>query len=175
MSMRIVLVMGVPAFAGAFVGGFGSGRVPDSLLILLAGLLVFWQGIELVGRARTQSRGAPSNDLGDSASLPAATGIFSRNRVLAEAGVGLAVGLLGGAVGLILGSIRLPALIRILRVEPSHSGGHQPFHRLHHGLGGLGRPRGPGPGGLSTAGAHGRRRNGGKLLRRQAPAPGESA
>ena len=31
---------------------------------------------------------------------------------------GLAIGALGGAVGLILGSLRLPALIRVLRMDP---------------------------------------------------------
>ena len=28
-SKQIVLVMGIPAFIGAFIGGFGSGRVPE--------------------------------------------------------------------------------------------------------------------------------------------------
>ena len=44
-----------------------------------------------------------------------------------EGGVGLSVGLLGGAVGLILGSIRLPALIRILRVDPRIAAGTNLF------------------------------------------------
>ena len=37
------------------------------------------------------------------------------------------MGLLGGAVGLILGSIRLPALIRILRVDPRIAAGTNLF------------------------------------------------
>ena len=47
--------------------------------------------------------------------------------MLLEGGVGLGVGLLGGAVGLILGSIRLPALIRILRVDPRIAAGTNLF------------------------------------------------
>ena len=39
----------------------------------------------------------------------------------------MAVGLLGGAVGLILGSIRLPALIRILKVDPRIAAGTNLF------------------------------------------------
>ena len=39
----------------------------------------------------------------------------------------MAVGLLGGAVGLILGSVRLPALIRILRVDPRVAAGTNLF------------------------------------------------
>jgi hypothetical protein len=37
--------------------------------------------------------------------------------------VGLAVGLLGGAVGLILGTVRLPALIKILKIDPRIAAG----------------------------------------------------
>jgi len=37
--------------------------------------------------------------------------------------IGLAIGLLGGAVGLILGSLRLPALITILRINPRVAAG----------------------------------------------------
>ena len=52
---------------------------------------------------------------------------FTGGRMALQAGVGLAVGLLGGAVGLILGSIRLPALIRILRVDPRIAAGTNLF------------------------------------------------
>ena len=121
---RIVLVMGVPAFVGAFIGGFGSGRVPDSILLFLAGLLVLWQGVELIARLLPQAGDSGQMSGGTStASNATRGGHYTRNRTLLEAGVGLAVGLLGGAVGLILGSIRLPALIRILRMDPRIAAG----------------------------------------------------
>ena len=122
-NMKIVLVMGVPAVAGAFIGGFGSGWVSESLLILLVGLLVIWQGIELVARVRLLSRGSGNHGADSTASLVGSQGTYTSNRVLLEGGVGLGVGLLGGAVGLILGSIRLPALLRILRVDPRVAAG----------------------------------------------------
>ena len=124
---RIVLVMGVPAFVGAFIGGFGSERAPESLLILLAGLLVLWQGVELIARAPRQSQGNPVRDDGATKISASPSGIFTANRMVAEGGIGLGVGLLGGAVGLILGSIRLPALIRILRVDPPVAAGTNLF------------------------------------------------
>ena len=112
-NWRIVLVMGVPAFVGAFIGGFSSDAVPEGLLLFLAGLLVAWQGIEFLilveGRRRSKTESA--HLFGDD--LEGAPGLFSRNRMAAEGAIGFGVGLLGGAVGLILGSIRLPALIRI--------------------------------------------------------------
>ena len=126
-SKRIVLVMGIPAFVGAFIGGFGSGRVPESVLLLLAGMLVFWQGIELITRVRLRPLAGQGSVSSHADSQATQTGQFSRNRMVLEGGVGLGVGLLGGAVGLILGSIRLPALIRILQVDPRIAAGTNLF------------------------------------------------
>ena len=125
-NMRIVLVMGVPASVGAFVGAFGSDRVPEALLVVLAGLLVFWQGLELVARARRNGTG-PGHQWRDSESHRGTSAIWSAKRLAVEGGIGLAVGLLGGAVGLILGSLRLPALIRILRMDPRIAAGTNLF------------------------------------------------
>ena len=126
-NLRIVLVMGVPAFIGAFVGGFLSDDAPKGLLILLAGLLVFWQGVEFLIMARERSKeDAPDTNL-FGGELSGSAGTFTPGRMSAEAGIGLGVGLLGGAVGLILGSIRLPALIRILRVDPRIAAGTNLF------------------------------------------------
>ncbi len=121
-NLKIVLIMGVPAFVGAFIGGFGSRWAPEALLVSLAGLLVFWQGVEFLIRVvpRGGSGSARENPWGG-------TPAFTGNRMALEAGIGLAVGLLGGAVGLILGSIRLPALIRILRVDPRIAAGTNLF------------------------------------------------
>lgn len=120
-NYRLVAIMGAPAFVGAFIGGFSGGRLPETLLLLLAGLLVLWQGIELrmlagglLGRAATQTEGDRVSPVGT-------------QRLILGGAVGLGVGLLGGAVGLILGSIRLPVLIRVLRVDPRIAAGTNLF------------------------------------------------
>ena len=123
-DMRIVLVMGVPTFAGAFIGGFGSARVPEYVLVLLAGLFVLWQGIELIRLAGARSRANQAHVFNQSARLSSE---FGAGRVMIEGGIGLGVSLLGGAVGLILGTIRLPAMIRILRVHPPIAAGTNLF------------------------------------------------
>jgi uncharacterized membrane protein YfcA len=110
-NFRLVLIMGGPAFAGAFIGGFLGGRVSETILLSAAGLLVLWQGIELRMRGRAV---AAADDFVTE---------YSGKRMFLGGGMGLAVGLLGGAVGLILGSIRLPALIRILKVDPRIAAG----------------------------------------------------
>ena len=111
---RILLIMGAPAFVGVFIGGFMSDRISETLLVFLAGLLVFWQGVEFLDRAYRRSKSgddAPTSDA------------FTRRRVALTGVIGFAVGLLGGAVGLILGSIRLPTLIRVLRADPRIAAG----------------------------------------------------
>ena len=126
-NMRIVLIMGVPAFIGAFIGGFLADAAPKGLLILLAGLLVFWQGVEFLIMARERKREGVTDTNLFGGELSGSEGTFTPGRMSAEAGIGLGVGLLGGAVGLILGSIRLPALIRILRVDPRIAAGTNLF------------------------------------------------
>ncbi len=125
-NLRIVLVMGVPACIGALIGGFMSDAAPTGLLIALAGLLVFWQGVEFLIMVRERSKSGDDQAL-FGGELSGSAGMFTPGRVSAEAGIGLGVGLLGGAVGLILGSIRLPALIRILRVDPRIAAGTNLF------------------------------------------------
>ena len=169
-NLRIVLVMGIPAFVGAFIGGFGSRWAPEALLLSLAGLLVFWQGIEFLIRVIPSGGGGSGSGRQN---LWGQTPAFTRNRMALEAGIGLAVGLLGGAVGLILGSIRLPALIRILRVDPRIAAGTNLFIGFVMGVGGLDRPPGPGTCELSLAGYDGGERNGWELLRGKAHRAGK--
>ena len=110
-NCRLVLIMGGPAFVGAFIGGFMGGKVSETILLSAAGFLVLWQGVELRMRGRTV---AAADDFVTN---------YSGQRMVLGGGMGLAVGLLGGAVGLILGSIRLPALIRVLKVDPRIAAG----------------------------------------------------
>jgi len=120
-DLRVVAVQGIPAVLGAFLGGFASGVAPEALLIALAGVLVVWQGVELLLRAW---RERPRESLGGSHTHRASRGErWSAGRITVEAVVGFAIGLLGGAVGLILGSLRLPALITILGIDPRVAAG----------------------------------------------------
>jgi hypothetical protein len=115
---RVVAVQGIPAVAGAFIGGFTGGWAPEALLIGLAGILVVWQGVELLLRARRDQPKAVASAAARSPSRG-----WTPGRIAAEALVGFAIGLLGGAVGLILGSLRLPALITILGIDPRVAAG----------------------------------------------------
>ena len=117
-DLRIVMVVGFPSLAGGFVGGFTSGWAPESILILAVGILVFWQGVELIARARANRSAGMGGVESLAERLAGANGAVGSGRLMTGAGIGVAIGVLGGAVGLILGSIRLPALVRVLWVRP---------------------------------------------------------
>ena len=124
-DLRVVLVMGLPSFAGAFLGGFYASRAPEGLLVLAVGALVFWQGIELASKARAAD-GADKSDSVMADALATGTERRRNNPALAAA-IGLVIGTIGGAVGLILGSLRLPALIRVLGLGPRVAAGTNMF------------------------------------------------
>ena len=99
-SWRIVAWMAPPSIAGAFAGGFYAHALPGRLLLAAIAVVLAWNGLDLL----FQLRGAPA----------------SRRPRLAAALSGGLIGLLGGAVGLILGTLRMPALIRSVGL-PAHT------------------------------------------------------
>ncbi|MGH3015680.1 MAG: sulfite exporter TauE/SafE family protein [Gaiellaceae bacterium] len=91
-SWRIVAWMTPPSVVGAFVGGFFAHALPSRLLLAGIAVVLAWNGLDLL----LELRAAPDS---------------RRPRLAAVVSGGL-IGLLGGAVGLILGTLRIPALLR---------------------------------------------------------------
>jgi uncharacterized membrane protein YfcA len=89
---RVVLWMAPPSIAGALVGGYFGHLVPTRALLGGIAAVLAWNGLDLLLALRS----APE----------------SRHPRAAAAVAGALIGLLGGAVGLILGTLRLPALMR---------------------------------------------------------------
>jgi uncharacterized membrane protein YfcA len=101
---RLVAWMLPPSVVGAVAGGLVSGTLPSHVLLAVIGgaLLVF--GLDLMRPRRGSAARARSEP-----DLQAA--------VVA----GALIGFLGGLVGLILGTLRLPALLRFVGEEPAHA------------------------------------------------------
>ena len=123
MDPWLVIVMGVPSFAGAFAGGFYSHLIAESLLIFVIGVLVLWQGIELLARANRQINPVGPSVIDSNSIESTWTTRLKIQHVSIVSTIGLIIGIVGGAVGLILGSLRIPALIRILAVDPKIAAG----------------------------------------------------
>jgi uncharacterized membrane protein YfcA len=106
---RLFAWMAPPSIVGAALGGYLSGVMPKRLLLGFITLVMLHAAWELF---RWQPRGA-----GDAA--PAEGGFDKRAAVL----TGGIVGVLGGVVGLILGSLRMPALLRYVHVPVARAAG----------------------------------------------------
>jgi uncharacterized protein len=109
-NWRLFAWMTPPSMAGAVAGGLVSGAIPGDVLLAVIGLTLVYFGLDLVRR-----RAAPSPARDEDA--PAELDL--RAAVLTGAGIGL----LGGLVGLILGSLRMPALLRSVGERPHRAVG----------------------------------------------------
>jgi uncharacterized membrane protein YfcA len=96
-----------PSVVGAVIGGLAASAIPANALRIVIGVALLAFGIDLL-RPRT----AP-------VARPPGTEPNLRAAVLS----GLVIGVLGGLIGLILGSLRMPALIRWVGEEPARAVG----------------------------------------------------
>lgn len=90
---RVVAWMAPPSAVGAVLGAVAGDDVPTRALYAVVAAVLLWQGVDLAFRPFRER--------------PAA-----EPRLAAAAGFGLVIGLVGGAIGVILGTLRMPALLR---------------------------------------------------------------
>jgi uncharacterized protein len=98
---RLFAWMAPPSMVGAVAGGLLSGVVPGNALLVVIGVTLLAFGADLV-RSKPDGRRADPG------------GFSARAAIL----TGALIGVLGGFVGLILGALRLPALLRFVGAEP---------------------------------------------------------
>jgi uncharacterized membrane protein YfcA len=94
-NWRLFRWMAPPSIVGAVAGGFAAGEIPDELLLGVIGVTLLYFGMDLLRPSR-----APEPRPREELDIRAA--VIS----------GALIGLLGGLVGLILGTLRMPALLR---------------------------------------------------------------
>lgn len=118
---RVVLVIGIPAICGSFVGGLYADIISRTVLLTIVALLLMWSSVMMITRAISELR---SDDSTPETSDPnVGRGDLNRKTVTRESFVGFVIGLIGGAVGLALGVLRMPALIHVLKMKPPYATG----------------------------------------------------
>lgn len=97
-NWRLFAWMAPPSVAGAIAGGFLAGEADEDVLLALVAVVLLVSGADLL-----RPRGAAPGERGG--------GTFDRRAAVLSGG---AIGVLGGLVGLILGALRMPALLRLV-------------------------------------------------------------
>jgi hypothetical protein len=101
---RIVAWMAPPSVAGAVVGALLADDVSERLLYAAIAAVLVWSGVDLALRpVRALAR--------------------ERLRLWPAVLSGVAIGALGGAVGVILGTLRMPALVRGVGMDVKRAAG----------------------------------------------------
>jgi len=124
LNPRLFLWMAPSSFLGAVAGGILAGVLPDRILLGAISLVILYGAVEVWRYHRpNKSDVGPRPD---------------RRRLLTEAVlIGFGVGLLGGFVGLILGSLRLPAMLKYMGISPQKAIGTNSAVGVVVGIGGL--------------------------------------
>jgi len=102
--LRIFVIMASTGAIGGFLGAMVTKFVPINLLLLIIGIIVSYEAYVLISNSRRKSEYKIQNT--------------KRNSTFIESCIGFGIGFLGGVVGLVLGSIRMPAMISVLKMEP---------------------------------------------------------
>jgi uncharacterized protein len=97
---RLFAWMAPPSMVGAVIGGLLSGVVPGNALLVVIGVTLLGFGADLL-RSKPGRR------------EPGSGRVSARAAIL----TGAVIGVLGGFVGLILGALRLPALLRFVGAD----------------------------------------------------------
>jgi uncharacterized protein len=115
-NWRLFAWMTPPSMAGAVVGGLVSGALPDTALLIVIGLTLFYFGVDILrkeGRDPMRRKAGGADQIAAPPAAPASTSARGAALDVRAAVVsGALIGLLGGLVGLILGALRMPALLR---------------------------------------------------------------
>jgi uncharacterized membrane protein YfcA len=101
-SVQLLLLMGIPSVIGASLGATLLLRIDSTLARVAIGVFLIGNGLKLM--SSKSGTGHPLNP-------------FRAVQVLMEVVIGLLIGFLAAVTGLMLGSVRLPMMIRYLKID----------------------------------------------------------
>ncbi len=107
-NFRLLLSIGIPSMIGAVLSVLALAQAKHDWVKVLIGFMLIYSGLQ-ISKPKESKAGEKKRSL--------------RFNLFVEGLIGIAIGALSGAVGLMLSSIRLPAMIRVLNVEPKEAVG----------------------------------------------------
>ena len=137
-SLQTFLIMAATGSTGGFLGSVFTKYIPVTLLLGLIAIIVLYEAFVLIKSSRKKKDEdmrrsnnneeednnnldlihGPSSALRSSPSNPSnISGVRNKQFIFTESLIGFGIGFVGGLVGLIIGSIRLPAMISVLKME----------------------------------------------------------
>ena len=131
-SLQTFLIMAATGSIGGFFGSVFTKHIPVTLLLGLIAIIVLYEAFVLIKGSRKKKDEemrrsnnnnldlihGPSSALRSSPSNPSnISGVHNKQFIFTESFIGFGIGFVGGLVGLIIGSIRLPAMISVLKME----------------------------------------------------------
>lgn len=102
-SFPLIAVMGIPSVVGAGIGAVFLLKFDALWIHIGLGCFLIVSGVNLCFFKATQGKVAHA---------------FHAFRLLVEASIGLVIGFLSSVTGLMLGSLRLPMMMRFLKLDP---------------------------------------------------------
>lgn len=123
-SFTIFIIMALSGAIGAFYGASLTKNVSINLLLILIGLIIFYESFTLLKDNNRNNKININNNekkITENRLNVNQKSIKQKNPyndIIVQSIIGFLIGLLGGLVGLVLGSIRLPAMIKIWKTEP---------------------------------------------------------
>jgi uncharacterized membrane protein YfcA len=131
-SLQTFLIMAATGSIGGFFGSVFTKYIPVTLLLGLIAIIVLYEAFVIIKSSRKKKDEemrrsnnnnldlihGPSSALRSSPSNPSnISGVPNKQFIFTESLIGFGIGFVGGLVGLIIGSIRLPAMIFVLKME----------------------------------------------------------
>jgi uncharacterized protein len=136
-SFQTFLIMAVTGSIGGFFGSVFTKYIPVTILLGLIATIVLYEAFVIIRSSRkkkdekmrrSNNNKEDNNNMnlihGPSSALPSnptnpsnISGVHNKQLIFTESFIGFGIGFVGGLVGLILGSIRLPAMISVLKME----------------------------------------------------------
>ena len=127
--LRTFIVIAGTGSVGGFLGSLFTINVPVTVLFAVIAAILLYEAYIIIksSRSRIATKERAKEVVEDDATDTSYSGHLNTSNdseshikkfIFAELPIGFGIGFLGGLVGLILGSMRLPAMISILKMDP---------------------------------------------------------